>query len=313
VLDSAKFKKFAAKVDTEVDEWFSAKRSRLAKINENTKPAELIREISEDLLARFRPMPLLDEYDVYEQLMTYWHNVVHDDVFLIMNDGWLRAAKPRKTIEDKDRKLTETPDLVVGAGRSAIKYKMDLVPPSIMVAAYFADYQTHIDEFTTGAEEATRAVEEYIEVHAVEEGLLAEAMDDDKISKALATARLKDAKKEGSDPDETKALQHLIELYDAEAEAKKAVKEARAELDLAVLKEYGNLTEDDVKSLVLDDKWHATIASRVASEVNALTLELVARIQELGERYAETVGALDIELRKLEAKVAAHLAEMGVE
>ena len=74
-------------------------------------------------------MPLLDEYDVYEQLMTYWHDTMHDDVFLIMNEGWLGAAKPRKTIEDKDRKLTETPDLVIGSGRSATKYKMDLIPP----------------------------------------------------------------------------------------------------------------------------------------------------------------------------------------
>ena len=117
-----------------------------------------------------------------------------------MNDGWLGAARPRKTIEDKDRKLTETPDLVVGSGRSATKYKMDLIPPAVMVVAYFGEYQTYIDELTTAAEEAARAVEEYVEEHAVEDGLLAEAMDENKISKALATARLTDAKKEGSDP-----------------------------------------------------------------------------------------------------------------
>ncbi|EUA93736.1 type I restriction-modification system modification subunit domain protein, partial [Mycobacterium ulcerans str. Harvey] len=100
----------------------------MAKIDENTKPAELIGEISDDLLARFKSIPLLDEYDVYEQLMTYWNETtMHDDVFMIMNDGWLGAAKPRKIIEDKDRKLSETPDLVMGSGRSAIKYKMDLV------------------------------------------------------------------------------------------------------------------------------------------------------------------------------------------
>ena len=312
VLDSSKFKKFAARVDTEVEEWFSAHRSRLAKIDENTKPVELIREISEDLLGRFKPLPLLDEYDVYEQLMTYWHSVMHDDVFLIMNDGWLGAAKPRKTIEDKDRKLNEAPDLVVGSGRSAVKYKMDLIPPSVMVAAYFADYQTHIDGLVTAAEEATRAVEEYVEEHAVEEGLLAEAMDDDKISKALVTVRLRDAKKEGSDPDEILALQHLVELYDAEADAKKAVKEAQVELAGAVLKEYGDLAEDDVKSLVLDYKWHTTIRDRIESEVISLTHSLVARIQQLGERYEETVADLDSELDELETRIAGHLAAMGV-
>ena len=68
---------------------------------------------------------------------------MHDDVFLIMNDGWVDAAKPRKTIEDKDRKLSETPDLVIGSGRSATKYKMDLIPPALIVARYFADEQTN--------------------------------------------------------------------------------------------------------------------------------------------------------------------------
>ena len=64
---------------------------------------------------------------------------------------------------------------------------------------------------------------------------------------------------------------------------------------------------------MLDDKWGATICDRVASEVNALTLALVARIQELGERYAETVAVLDAELERLGAKVAIHLANMGLE
>ena len=58
-------------------------------------------------------------------------DVMHDDVFLVMNDGWVDAAKPRKTIEDKERKLSETPDLVIGSGRSASKFKTDLIPPAL--------------------------------------------------------------------------------------------------------------------------------------------------------------------------------------
>jgi type I restriction enzyme M protein len=258
-------------------------------------------------------IPLLDEYDVYEQLMSYWNETtMHDDVFMVMNDGWLGAAKPRKTIEDKDRKLSEIPDLVIGSGRSATKYKMDLIPPSLVVSTYYYDTQAQIDELTAAAEAATQAVEEYTEEHAVEDGLLAAAVDDDKITKTTATARLRVAKREESEPDEIKALEHLIKLYDAEAAAKKAVKDVQTELDAAVLKEYGKLTEDDVKFLVLDAKWHAVLKSRVAGEVTSLTHDLVARIQQLGERYAQTVGALDSELADLAAKVAEHLAAMGV-
>ena len=92
-------------------------------------------------------------------------------------------------------------------------------------------------------------------------------MDIDKINKGLAAARLKEARREGSDPEEVKALEHLIDLYTAEAAAKKAAKEVQTALDLATLKRYGDLSQPDVKALLLDNKWHATVARRIVGEV----------------------------------------------
>jgi len=312
ILDSAEFQKLASEARGITGDWFAAHRDVLAVMDENTNPADLITAISDDLLACFKPVPLLDEYDVYEQLMSYWHDTVHDDVFLVMNEGWADAAKPRKTIEDKDRKLSETPDLVVGAGRGATKYKMDLIPPALIVARYFAQEREDLDMLIASVEDASRAVEEYVEEHAVEDGLLAEAMDDDKISKVLAAARLRVAKREGTDPDEVAALEHLLKLYEAEAAGKKVVKAMQDELDKKTLAKYGDLSEGDIKTLVLDDKWEATVTSRVSAEVEALTLALVSRIQQLGERYAETVGDLDAVLEQLESTLAEYLAAMGV-
>jgi type I restriction enzyme M protein len=313
ILDAPEFQKFADEAKALITDWFAAHRDKLASIDENTLPVDLIATISDDLLARFKPVPLLDEYDVYEQLMTYWHDVLHDDVFLVMSDGWLGAAKPRKTIEDKDRKLSETPDLVIGSGRSAQKYKMDLLPPALIVARFFGERQAKLEDLTAAAEEATRAVEEYVEEHAVEEGLLAEAMDEDKISKALVAARLRVAKREKSDQEEIAALEHLARLYDNEAAAKKAVKEAAAELDVATLKKYGELSEEEVKELVLDRKLLDELQRRIEAEVLDLIRSLVARIKRLGDRYDATLATLEEENRRLERVVAAHLADMGFE
>ncbi|MFF9099673.1 type I restriction-modification system subunit M [Streptomyces rubrogriseus] len=313
ILDSPEFQTFIDAARDLVAEWFGAHRECFEGIGADTLPNDLIATLGDALLSRFKPVPLLDEYDVYEQLMTYWHDVMHDDVFMIMNDGWLDAVKPRMITVDKDRKLSEAPDLVVGSGRSAVKYKMDLIPPALIIARYFAMEQAEVDELTTAADEASRAVEEYVEEHAVEDGLLAEAMDDGKINKALTSARLKAARHERADVAEIEALAYLIKLYNAEAVAKKAAKEAEAALGLATLKKYGDLKEADVRSLVLDDKWKATVRSRVVSEVEGLTLALVNRIQELGNRYAATVSYLDAELIAAKARVARHLASMGVE
>ncbi|MFE9626917.1 N-6 DNA methylase [Streptomyces sp. NPDC006527] len=312
ILDSPEFQKFTQEARELTTEWFAAHRKRLEGIDETTRPNDLIAELGDDLLALFKPVPLLDEYDVYEQLMTYWHDVMHDDVFMVMNDGWLEAAKPRKIVVDKDRKLSETPDLVVGTGRSAVKYKMDLIPPELIVERYFAEERAGVDELMSVWEEASREVEEYVDEHAVEGGLLAEAMDDEKINKALASTRLKKARHEGTDADEVAALSHLIKLYNAEAVAKKAAKEAGAALDVAVLKKYADLKDVDVRALVLDNKWRSTIAGRITSEVEALTLALVDRIQQLGDRYLEPLGTLLTELKNSEEKVSRRLVEMGI-
>lgn len=314
ILDSPEFQQFVDEAHALKDEWFAAHRSDLAAIAEDTKPGELIAAIGDDLLARFKSVPLLDEYEVYEQLMTYWHDVMHDDVFLVMHGGWLGAAKPRLAIKDKDRKLSEDPDLTIGGGRKAAKHKMDLIPPALVVARYFADEQVKVDELHAEAEAAAQAVEEHVEEHGEDEGALAGAMEGEKNSKALATARLREVKREEKpDPDEVAALERLIQLYADEKVAKDAAKEAQAELDQNTLEKYGDLTEADVKELVLDDKWKSMVSGRVSDAIVTLVLSLAARLRDLGNRYENTLGDLEDKLQQLNERVTDHLSSMGAQ
>jgi type I restriction enzyme M protein len=317
VLDSDEFRTFATGVRQTVDAWFAAHRPVLQAVSGETAPKDLIAIIGDDLLARFKDTPLLDEYDIYEQLMTYWHGVMHDDAFLIMNEGWMDAAKPRAARVmgyDKNKKPKfEDADIQFGTGASAQRYVMDLVPPALVVSRYFADEQAKVNELNDSVEAATRALEDYTEEHAVEEGLLWEALDEKgKITQKSASARLKEADALHDDEIE-EAVKHVIQLLKLEAAAKKAAKEAQAALDVAVLKMYGELTQPKIKQLVLDDKWYAAaIQTRIAGEVESLTLSLVRRIEELGARYAETLEGLEAQLEKLDSRIATHLADMGV-
>ncbi len=103
---------------------------------------------------------------------------MHDDVFLVMNDGWVDAAKPRPRSRTRTASSPRTPTSSIGSGRKATKYKMDLIPPDLIVARYFADEQAQVDDLTAKAEAAAQAVEEYVEEHGGDEGLLADAVDD---------------------------------------------------------------------------------------------------------------------------------------
>src|SRR5690606_29326080 len=136
---------------------------------------------------------------------------------------------------------SEDPDLVIGSGKNAKKYKMDLLPPALVVARYFADDQARVNELTAEAEAATAAVEEYVEEHGGDEGLLSDAVNDKgKLTQAAAKEALKEAKA-ADDGETVQCAETAIELLQAEAAAKKAAKEAQTELDTATLKKYGDL------------------------------------------------------------------------
>lgn len=311
ILGSEDFKKFAAEVNQVTEAWKEKWQETLESITKETVPNDLIAEISQDLLERFKDVPLIDEYAAYEQLMSYWHDTMHDDVALIMGEGWLEASKPRVAINDKERKLQETPDLVLGSGKKATKLKMDLIPPKLIVDRYFADEQRELDDLTAQADLATQEREAYIEEHAVEDGLLAEAMEDDKISKALVDKRLRAAKKEG-DADEIAVLTEASRLYAVEAKAKKVVKEARAELDEMVLAKYPGLSENAIKAMVIRDKWLSETSVAILNTGNLLALNLSLRLSELGERYKTTLFAIESTSAEFSRKNLAILNSLGV-
>ena len=113
--------------------------------------------------------------------------------------------------------------------------------------------------------------------------------------------------------DERDALEHCLSLLETKSKADKAVKDAQLALDQQVLARYGTLTETEIKQLVIDDKWFATIQDAITGEVQRLTQNLTERVKELEERYAQPLPALESEVQEFSMKVDKHLLKMGVE
>jgi type I restriction enzyme M protein len=192
VLEGNKdYQDFKHLVADNLSAWLSSYRDLLTEIKEGTAPKPIIHELSESLLQQFSHVPLLDRYDVYEQLMRYWGDTMQDDVYLISAEGWVEAAKPRPPIKDKEPKISEEPDLVIGTARSTKKYKMDLVPPALVVARCFAAEQEKLDRLQLVLEQATQELEEYVEEHSGEDGLLEDVVNDKcKIIQTLLRAQI---------------------------------------------------------------------------------------------------------------------------
>ena len=315
ILTHPEFNTYQQLVDTVFQAWREAHEPRLMSVTVDASPREIIQTLSEDLLERFTVLPLLDAYDVYQKLMDYWDEVMQDDVYLITAEGWVEAARPREVIQD--RQVKETPDLII----KKKKYKMDLIPPALIVARYFADVQDMIETLEAKQAAAVSALEEYIEEHTGEDGLLTDAANNSgNITASSVKARLKAltpdmlTRYETQDSDdEQDALERCLSLLDAKSKADKVVKDAQLALDTQVLARYATLTEDDIKVLVVADKWFASIHAAINGEVQRLTQALTTRVQELEERYAQPLIVLEAEVEGYSLRVEEHLKNMGPE
>ena len=83
-------------------------------------------------------------------------------------------------------------------------------------------------------------------------------------------------------------------------------------MDALALAKYPDLTEPEVKSIVLDDKWLPAIEVTVKTEMDRISQQLTGRVKELIERYDTPLPILDKEVKSLEDKVNAHLKKMGL-
>ncbi|MYA67886.1 MAG: N-6 DNA methylase [Gammaproteobacteria bacterium] len=303
------FCEFSDRVWSTFNNWREIYRDRLRRIHSGTVPKFLITELSEDILREFTDLPLIDPYDIYQRLMDYWQEAMQDDVYLIVGEGWRDAAKPRGIVEDKRHKLKETPDLIV----KRRKYKLDLIPPELVVNRYYAEESTEIESLRTKCDAASRELEGFAEEHTGEDGLLEEALNDKgKPTKASATARLRTIRAEPDGEEERKLLDQCLKLLAAEADATKSVKEAQAVLDALVLERFSYLSESEIKSLVVEDKWLAAIQSAIESELRGIAQRLATRIAQIEERYAQPLPNLKREVETYSRSVEGHLAKMGI-
>ena len=308
IFGHAEFADFNQEITGLFEKWKKDHTTRLKAIAVGDKPKTLIETLSEDLLDTFRCARLLDAYDVYQHLMDYWAETMQDDVYMVVGDGWKEAIKPRLIIANKDNKNKEKADFTIGK----LKFKAELAPPALLIARYFPSEQADIDNMEAAVASIEQAMEGLKDEHSGEEGLLADVIDEKgKISKGAVTARLKEIKGDEDYADEWTALEGYLTLINQKSEAVNKSKEATKALEAKVAAKYGQLSEAEIKTLVVDDKWLAALAAAMQSELDRVSRALAARIRQLAERYATPLPKLTEEVASLAARVDEHLRTMG--
>jgi type I restriction enzyme M protein len=296
ILEHEEFQAFTEKIKGLFDQWKEKNRPRMISFGKDQHPKALIETIAEDLLSVFQSAPLIDAYELYQHLMDYWAETMQDDCYLLSANGWI--AEPTQIIE-KDKK-----------GKLKNKgWLCDLVPKQLVVARFFPSEQEAITSLEVQLETIKAQLAELEEEQSGEDGFLGAL---DKINKTEVSARLRKIKDDPEAQDEIIVLQEWLKLNEAESALKKQIKDASDALDKLAYEKYATLTEEEVKTLVVDDKWLTAISEGIKKELDRVSQSLTGRMRQLAERYATPLPQLVAEVQELSAKVAEHLKKMGM-
>lgn len=187
IHEDEEFSSYADKIDNAFVAWRSAVDQELRSINAYVNAKDLIVQLAEQILIQFEGVELIDKYDVYQVLLAYWQEVMSDDVYLLIQDGYeagreLSYEYVVKTKTEGDKTITIVTDKVKS-------WDGKLIPKSIIIDTYFAEEAKAIEAAEVIVADTQAQINELLE--SAEDGSVIAELIDDKVkiaAKALKAA-----------------------------------------------------------------------------------------------------------------------------
>ena len=229
-----------------------------------------------------------------------------DDVYVLVQDGYEAGRETEDIYEISEDKKTK---------KEKKKYKGwegKLIPKALIETAFFAAECAKIDEAQAICDEKQGKLDELVEEHTAEGGVLADYLNDkDAVDAKAVNAKIKELKKTAPDSEEYGILCEYVELSTKVKEYTKLIKDLNVALDEACKAKYAELTIDEIKELLVNRKWYYTIFEGIKALYITTSHEIAGRITELAERYEDTLPRIESDVECYESKVKAHLERMG--
>lgn len=175
IHEDEEFSSYADKIDSAFVAWRSAVDQELRNINAYVNAKDLIVRLAEQILIQFEGVELIDKYDVYQVLLAYWQEVMSDDVYLLIQDGY--EAGRELSYEYVVKTKTEGDETITIVTDKVKSWDGKLIPKSIIIDTYFAEEAKAIDAAEVIVADTQAQIDELLE--GAEDGsAIAELMDD---------------------------------------------------------------------------------------------------------------------------------------
>lgn len=304
VLENIDFKKQCDVFKNSFIQWKNHFTNILFDLSKGFSPKKLIEELGNELLNIFNlDKSLVNAYDVYDCLMNYWSETMQDDCYMISSIGW--EAQPytpqpsSKKGENKKEKKASIPEDIA----------CDLLPVAIIIDEYFSEKRDIIivteESLSQKEVELLELMEDHSEEYFDETNFGNKKLNDTNVKKRIKTLDKK------VDAEEIAVLQKYLNLKGDISITKKLIKELKYDLLTAIIVKYTKLSEEEIKRLVIEKKWFASLDSIFQVQMQHISQQITSKVSSLAERYEQTLFEIESEIVDLETKVANHLKQMG--
>lgn len=306
ITSHPEFTRHANVVDEAYSAWKEQVTPTLMNLSRENDPKVIIHDLSESLLSAFSNVPLIDKYDVYQKLMEHWEDTMQDDVYGICFGGY---GVGREIVYEYAVKKKKVNGVNVEEKTDKVKgYDGEIIPKSLLIEHYYPDELKALQTYQGELDNITAQIEELVEENSGEDGCFSALPD---MKAVTIKARMKELKNDADGAAELEVLREYLRLSAVESDAKKMIKESTALLDMAAREKYEQLTDEEIKQLLVEEKWFRTIYNGIDAIHAAVSHRLSSRVSELVERYAYTLPECEAEVAELESKVKSHLERMG--
>lgn len=243
-------------------------------------------------------MPLIDKYDAYEKLDTQWQ-YIQTDIEILQTEGFDAAKQvdPNLVIKKKSGKEVE-----VQEGWLGHVFPFDLVQKELLA-----------DEVNSISNKENRLNDISAEIEELFEELPEEEKEKDFVNDAkdaFVNAKVKKAQKDETlDLAVRDILKQVVGLQNEEKSLKSDVKSAVDNLQNKTKVQIEQLSNAQVYML-LEKKWITPFIEQMQSLTQELVNGLVQKIEQLSQKYDETLSDIDNEIKEAESTLASMLQDL---
>ena len=178
------FQTYSSGLETHFAQWWDTQAVQLrAKSKADVHPKALIKDFSNSILAHYKSKTLIDPYDVFQNVMDYWNDIMQDDAYVISKDGWVGTPETLYEIKKGNN----------GDVKKKVGWTTALIPKSVIMDVYFSTEKAKLLELQSQLENTTSEIATLLEEqgggNGGEDGVLSDVGSASDTKKALISAQ----------------------------------------------------------------------------------------------------------------------------